>query len=45
MPENMEPEGNAFGFSEGEDCPPDEVQAEVALGWGFSGGLDSAFDD
>jgi hypothetical protein len=34
-----------FEFSGGDDCPPDEVQAEVALGWGFSVGLDSAFDD
>jgi hypothetical protein len=30
--------------SEDEDYPSDGVQAEVALGWGFSAGLDSAFD-
>jgi hypothetical protein len=31
--------------SEDEDYPSDGVQAEVALGWGFAVGLDSAFDD
>jgi hypothetical protein len=31
--------------SEDEDYPSDGVQAEVALGWGFAAGLDSAFDD
>jgi hypothetical protein len=29
----------------GDDAPPDELQAEVALGWGFSFGLDSAYDE
>jgi hypothetical protein len=29
----------------GDEALPDELQAEVALGWGFSFGLDSAYDD
>jgi hypothetical protein len=29
----------------GDDYPPEDLQAEVALDWGFSAGLDMAFDD
>jgi hypothetical protein len=52
---NPDPSPEAMGFAEGppdsgppsedEDYPSDGVQAEVALGWGFAAGLDSAFDD
>jgi hypothetical protein len=45
MPQDEDPAEDAFELSEGDDCLPDDVQAEVELGWGFSGGLDSAFDD
>jgi hypothetical protein len=29
----------------GDDFPDEDLQAEVAIGWGFSVGLDAAFDD